>query len=109
MPGLLFHQLTVVTCPHAGPLTVTVPGQVRVRVSGQTVATADVVSAFTVCPLLIAPCTTVVWANFSTRVKASGKPVVLYEAALGPGNGMTNGVPPAPPTVMAIQSRVRGL
>lgn len=111
MSGFVFHTGAMALCPHGGTIT-TVPGNPRVRVSGQPVATlADtyVVAgcAFTVPVGKPQPCTTVRWLTPASRVRVAGQPVILQTST-----GLCQSaeqIPQGPPTITATQGRVRGL
>ncbi|GAA2827548.1 hypothetical protein [Crossiella cryophila] len=111
MPGLLFHAGAVLTCGHAGRAEVTNPGQIRVRVNGQPVATSAARIMVTGCPIVPPPppCTMVDWKGVAVRVRAMGAPVLLQPTPAGPGPAICNGPPPVNPLVLSVQARVRGL
>lgn len=110
MPAPIFHVGATALCPHAAPVTV-VPGNPRVLVGGQPVATlADTYlvtgCAFTVPPGKPQPCVTVRWLVPATRVLAGGQPVILQTST-----GICQSpeqIPQGPPVVVATQPRVLG-
>ncbi|MCK2242809.1 MULTISPECIES: hypothetical protein [unclassified Crossiella] len=111
MPGFLFHVGAVMTCGHAGQAKVVTPGQSRVLVGGQPVATATAQILVTGCPGVppAPPCTKVQWTGLASRVRATGSPVLVQATVSGPGNGICAGPPPPVPIVVSVQPRVRGL
>lgn len=111
MPGFLFHFGNPAMCPHGGQVS-TVPGNPRVKVAGQPVATmADQFPiagcAFTLPSGTPHPCVTVRWLAPAARVLAGGQPVILQTSA-----GLCHAadqVPQGAPIVMPGQPRVRGI
>jgi hypothetical protein len=81
MPGFLYHVGASAICPHGGQVS-TLPGNPRVRLSGQLVATmadASLVAgcAFTVPTSKPQPCIKVQWLMPAARVRAGGQFVIL--------------------------------
>jgi hypothetical protein len=115
MPGLVLHQGAVVTCLHQIPATV--PPTPRVFVSEMPVATTAVLPISGPCPFQVPvpggtkpqPCTTIQWANLSTRVLVMGQPLLL-QAPPGPGVGggtcLSGPIPNGAAQVGAVQARV---
>ena len=115
MPGFVLHVGAQVSCLHQIPATI--PPAARVFVSGMLVTTAPVLPVPPGCPFQIPvppgtkpqPCTTIKWANLSSRVLVMGQPLLL-QAPPGPGVGgggcLSAAIPNGPPTVKAMQARV---
>lgn len=111
MSGFLFHVSATALCPHGGPIN-TVPGNPRVRLSGQPVATlADTYPitgcAFTVPPGKPQPCVLVRWLVPASRVRVGGQPVILQTST-----GLCQSaeqIPQGPPNIVVTQTRVRGV
>jgi hypothetical protein len=111
MPGFLYHAGAAAICPHGGQIT-TAPGNPRVRVSSQLVATmADqsvvAACAFTVPPSKPQPCIKVQWLVPALRVRAGGQPVLLQDSV-----GLCQSaeqIPQGPPTIIMTQPRVKGM
>ncbi|MGK5729756.1 hypothetical protein [Streptomyces sp. URMC 124] len=111
MPGLVLHAGAVMMCAHPpGVVTLPAPTQLKVLVGLQPVATVADVFVVGGCALTGSPsppCVTVRWFQFSARVLAGGRPV-LVQPAPPPGPGPATGVPaPGPPMVQAMQIKVR--
>ncbi|MFC5148215.1 hypothetical protein [Streptomyces aureoversilis] len=112
MPGLVLHAGAVMMCAHPpGVVTLPAPTQQRVLVSLQPVATVSDVFVVAGCGMLLTPpspiCATVRWFQFSARVLAGGRPV-LVQPTPPPSPGPGTGVPaPGPPMVQAMQIKVR--
>ena len=117
MPGLLLHVGAVAQCTHAAPVTIA-PGQPRVLVSGQPIATAANQLTVAGCPFQIPigtgtkpqPCVRVQWTLLSTRFLVGGQPALLTPAP-GPGPASclsAEQIPQGPPTVGTVQARVLG-
>ncbi len=111
MPGFLVHVGATAMCPHAGQVTI-VSTNVRVKVSGQPVATMN--DTFTVagCPFVLppagtpSPCVKIQWMVPAMRVRVGGTPVILQSST---GLCLSAAqVPQGPPTVLVTQIRVRG-
>jgi hypothetical protein len=110
MPGPLFHVGAQAICPHAGQVT-TMSSNVRVKVSGQQVATlADQYlvggCAFTVPPSKPQPCMKVQWLAPATRVLVGGQPAILQTSSALCQSAEQ--IPQGPPSVLVTQIRVRG-
>ena len=111
MSGFLFHVGATAICPHGGQVS-TVPGNPRVRVGGQPVATmADQYlvagCAFTIPGPKPQPCVRVQWLVPAVRVRVGGQPAILQSST-----GLclsAEQIPQGPPTVIATQPRVRGM
>ncbi|MFF7726587.1 hypothetical protein [Streptomyces sp. NPDC008001] len=111
MPGLVLHAGAVMMCAHPpGVVTLPAPTQLKVLAGLQPVATVADVLVVGGCGLTgspTAPCATVRWFQFSARVLAGGRPV-LVQPSPPPGPGAGTGVPaPGPPMVQAMQIKVR--
>lgn len=117
MPGLMLHVGAQLGCTHQATATIA-PGQTRVLVNAQPVATSGNQIAVAGCPFQIPvgagtkpqPCVKVIWANVSSRVLVMGQPVLL-QAPPGPGPGgaacqSIEQIPQGPPTVRTVQTRV---
>lgn len=106
MGAFLLHVGATVMCPHAGQVQTT-PGNPRVKVGGQPVATmADqyLVSGCPFPPQGGGPCVQVKWLVPAVRVRAGGQPVILQNSV-----GISMGAAPlGPPQVVMTQVRVRG-
>lgn len=110
MAGFLFHVGASAMCPHGGQVS-TVPGNLRVTLGGQPVATmADTFliagCAFTVPGPKPQPCVKVQWQMPAARVRAGGQPVILQSSS-----GLclsAEQAPQGPPSVTGTQVRVRG-
>jgi hypothetical protein len=105
MPGFLVHLGAQVMCVHGGQATPTAPDP-RITVMGQPVATIAAPYVVAGCPFPTAaggPCVTGQWVVGSTRVVASGVPLVLQagQAVCAP-----TGVPLL---VLVAQTRVTGI
>jgi uncharacterized Zn-binding protein involved in type VI secretion len=98
------------TCPHGGMANFPPSGPPRVLVTGLPVATVANQIVVAGCAAPPTPDVKIQWVNLSARVKVNGQPVLLQAPPSGPGNAVCVGaVPPAPPVVMAMQVRVKGL
>jgi uncharacterized Zn-binding protein involved in type VI secretion len=117
MPGLLLHVGATAQCTHAAAASIA-PGQPRVLVSGQPVATPSNLITVAGCPFQIPvgvgtkpqPCVLVKWIMVSTRVQINGQPVLLQPAP-GSGAGLCQSaeqIPQGPPVVSQLQMRVTG-
>ncbi|MCQ8771580.1 hypothetical protein [Streptomyces telluris] len=111
MPGLVLHAGAVMMCAHPpGLVTLPAPTQQKVLVSLQPVATVADVLVVGGCSLTgspVPPCVTVRWFQFSPRVLAGGRPVLVHPTP-PPSPGPATGVPaPGPPMVQAMQIKVR--
>jgi len=109
MPGFLFHVNATATCPHGGQVQV-VPGNTRVLVGGQPVATVADLCPVVGCVFAVGPkpqpCVLVTWLTPATRVLVNGQPAILQTSA-----GICKSAeqaPQGPPIVVATQVRVLG-
>lgn len=110
MSGFLFHVGATALCPHGGPVQ-TVPGNARVLLGGQPVATMSDNFLVTGCVFTVPtgkpqPCIKVQWLVAASRVRAGGQPVILQTSS-----GLCQSaeqIPQGPPNVVATQVRVRG-
>lgn len=107
MPGPIVHVGATLTCSHGGPVTIA-PGNPRVLVSGQPVATLADQFLVAGCAFNISggphPCVRIQWITPAVRVFAGGSPVILQTSA---GLGLAaDQAPQGPPVVMATQPRV---
>ncbi|MBT2382262.1 hypothetical protein [Streptomyces sp. ISL-11] len=114
MTGLLLHFGATMTCAHPpGLANLPAPGQQRVLVSAQPVATTADTFLVAGCTLVgpgTAPCVSIKWTNPSTRVWVNQLPVLLQPSPPpSPGAGLSTSTPPAPPMVQAAQTRVWGM
>ena len=102
MPGPLLHAGAVVTCPHAGMMSV-VPPQSRVLAGAMPVATMAHAYPIAGCgnPSGI-PCTVVQWVPPATRVLVNGAPAVL---STGVGTCLSAAGPAGAAVVMWVQAR----
>jgi hypothetical protein len=110
MAGFLFHAGAQALCPHGGTIA-TFPLSPRVRVGGQPVAVVTDPNQVTACSFNVAgvpqPCVRVQWLAPAERVRVLGQPVVLHASA-----GLcfsANQFPQGPPTIISVQTRVRGM
>jgi hypothetical protein len=117
MPGLLLHVGAVMQCTHVAQVTLA-PGQTRVLVSGQPVATVSNLLTVAGCPFQVPvgagtkpqPCVKVQWLLMSSRVLVGGQPALLQPAP-GSGSGLCQSaeqIPQGPPVVATLQTRVMG-
>jgi len=114
MSGFLLHAGATVMCPHSGPVTIS-SGNVRVKVSGQFVATVSDLYTVGGCPFQIPipagtkpqPCVTVQWPVPATRVRVNGQPVIL-QTSTGICQSVEQ-IPQGPPNVVLTQIRVKGV
>lgn len=107
MPGFLYHVGAQTVCPHGGQGT-TISSNVRVKVSGQPVATAADTTTIAACPFTTGsnpqPCTQVQWLGPAVRVKVMGQPVLLQNS---PALCVAGAIPQGSP-IIAGQVRVKG-
>ena len=111
MPGFTTDVATKMMCPHGAQVTTT-PGNPRVKVLGQPIATMADTSMIAGCPFTLpggkpSPCTTVEWLVPAARIKAGGQAVLLQTSTglcMSPENA-----PQGPPTLIAGQTRVKGI
>lgn len=109
MPGFLLHVGATVMCPHGGQVQIS-PGNPRVKVGGQPVATMADMYMVSGCPIPPnpppGPCLRVQWLVPAVRVRVGGQPVILQSSS-----GLTFTVtqaPAGPPQVVMTQVRVKG-
>jgi hypothetical protein len=113
MPGFFMHVGATAICTHGGQVSV-ISSNLRVRVSGQPVATFTDTYTVAGCPFQIPfgvgtkpqPCVLVKWVTPSVRVRVGGQPVILQSST-----GLCQSVeqiPQGPPSVVVTQMRVRG-
>ena len=107
MPGFLYHVGAPTQCPHGGQGT-TVSSNVRVKVSGQPVATIADTTMIAGCPFVTGgnpqPCTTVQWLAPAVRVRVMQQPALLQTS---PALCLFGAIPQGAPIVSG-QTRVRG-
>lgn len=109
MSGFLLDTSTQMSCPHAARVT-TQPGNPRVKVLGQPVATMADLSTIAGCPFVpggvAMPCLTVEWLQPAARVRAGGQPVLLQTSPALCKNAQ--GAPQGSPILLGGQMRVQG-
>ena len=111
MSGFLVNVRATVQCPHAARVTLP-PGQPRVLVGGESVATVADLGLVVGCPFQTPvpkpqPCVTVSWLAGALRVQVGGVAVLLQDS---PGLCKSaEGVPQGPPSVVTTQVRVQGV
>lgn len=108
MAGFLYHVGAPTQCPHGGQGT-TVSSNVRVKVSGQPVATAADTTIIAGCPFTTPggtpqPCTQVQWLGAAVRVRVNGTPALLQNS---PALCVAGVIPQGAP-IISGQVRVRG-
>lgn len=107
----VFHVGGSAMCPHGGQLS-TVPGNPRVTVGGQPVATMNDQYPIAGCPFQVPigtgtkpqPCVTAQWLVPAMRVTAGGSPLILQSSS-----GLCKSaeqIPGGPPSVTVTQVRV---
>ncbi len=102
------HSGAGITCTHGGAVTV-VPGNPRVQVSGQPVATLADTYLVTGCAFSTPatgphPCVKLQWLTPAARVQAGGQPLITQGSiALGIA---ADQLPQGAPIVAAVQPRV---
>jgi hypothetical protein len=92
MPGFILTQAAQVQCVHGGQATPTVPNP-RVTINGSAIITQPAPWIVGGCPFASSPgpCVTAQWVSASTRVTASGQPVLLQDSfaiCAAPGTGV---------------------
>ena len=110
MPGFVLNKGATLLCPHGGQVQIT-PGNMRVKVGGQPVATMADQFLISGCPFMLPngkpqPCVRIQWMVGAARVQATHQPVILNSSS-----GLclsAEGIPAGPPTVVQAQARVRG-
>jgi uncharacterized Zn-binding protein involved in type VI secretion len=104
----LTHVGITAMCPHGGPVQV-VPGNPRVRLSGQPAATTADQFLIAGCPFVIgsvpSPCMTIQWMVPAMRVRIGGQPAVL-STSTGLCLAATQ-APQGPPQIAVTQLRVK--
>jgi hypothetical protein len=110
MPGFVLTAGAVLTCSHGGTVTIT-PAQTRALASGSPIATMSdqfIVAGCPGVPPAPAVCTKVQWIGASSRVTASGQPILVQSLPPGPvpGDGAVVGPPPPIPLVAEMQLQV---
>ena len=110
MGSPILHVGASVICSHGGQVT-TAPGNPRVKVAGQPVATMADVYAVAGCVFTLpgpkpSPCIKVQWVVPATRVMVGGQPVILQTSS-GLGQSPEQ-APQGPPSVVVVQPRVKG-
>jgi hypothetical protein len=114
MPGNLLHVNASVNCPHGGQASIS-STNLRVKVSGMAVAIVNDLTTVAGCPFQVPigtgtkpqPCVKVQWTVPATRVKVNGQFVLLSTSS-----GLclsAEQIPQGPPSVVATQTRVRGI
>lgn len=99
MSSPLLHVGAVAMCPHAAPMNV-IPGQTRVTVSGQPVATLTDTALIAGCQFK-PPCVKAQYTMGATRVLLNNVPALLTTSV-----GLAVGVAPQG-TVSVVQSQTR--
>ena len=108
MPGPVLHPGTTANCPHGGSLQI-VAASPRVTVSGMPAAVLTDQGLIAGCAFTLPggkpqPCVTTRWIAASTRVLASGQPLLinpLVALCLS-----AEQIPGGPPIISASQTRV---
>lgn len=114
MPGFLVQVGATIQCPHAARATIT-PSNQRVKVVGMAVALVNDQTTVAGCPFQVPvgagtkpqPCVRVMWQAPATRVKVTGRPVLLQSSV---GTCLSaEQIPQGPPLIAATQARVKGI
>src|SRR5690242_6021174 len=105
MPGKFLHEKVELKCVH-GSGTLSRQTDQRVTVSGQKLLVKPTCCTISDCKnpppnAGTGPCTSALWANATTRVKANGQPVLLE-------NSQATCVPMGMAFIGPTQSRVKG-
>lgn len=109
--SFLLDQTSTLLCTHGAPVT-HVPSQVRVTMSGAPALVVADTNTIAGCPFTlpggkVSPCIKVQWVAPATRVFLSGQPALLQTST---GFGLSpEQAPQGPPSVVAVQPRVRGM
>ena len=108
MPGPVLHTGATATCPHGGALNI-VAASPRVMVSNMPAAVLNdqglvTGCAFTVPPGKPQPCVTTRWIAASTRVFASGVPLLINPCVAICLSA--DQIPGGPPIITGSQTRV---
>jgi hypothetical protein len=114
MPGYVVQATAIVSCFHQAGLAALVKVQPRVTLLGQPAVTAGPLTVAPGCPFTNGtspqPCTTITWANVSTRVTSMGQPLLLQAPPpSGPVTGgvsLSGAIPQGVPTAKGVQARV---
>jgi hypothetical protein len=106
MPGFLLHVGASVKCAHGGVAQPSSP-MPKVLLNGQAVTTQTVPYTIAGCPFNIAggpsPCVIAQWSTASTKIFASGQPVLLLDSqAICTPNG-------TPLLIASTQTKVTGI
>lgn len=101
------HVGATILCPHGGQVQV-VPGNPRVKLSGQPAATMSDQFMIAGCAFMAGtkpqPCVKVQWLVPAARVKAGGQPLILQSST---GLCMSaESIPQGPPNAASFQVRV---
>ncbi len=113
MASELYHVAAMAQCPHSGQINTT-STNVRVKVSGQYVATVSDTSTVAGCTFQVPigtgtkpqPCVRVQWLSPALRVKVSNQPVLLKSSS-----GLCQSaeqIPQGAPSITTTQPRVKG-
>lgn len=106
MPGFVAHLGATVLCSHGGQAQPVAPNP-RVLVSGQPVTTIAAPYSVAGCPFNVSgvpvPCVIGLWTSGSTRVLATGQPLVLLSST---SVTVLNGTPLI---ISATQTRVSAI
>jgi hypothetical protein len=111
MPGHLFHVGAQAMCPHGGQISTT-SANVRVKVSGQFVATSADASLIAGCVFALPngtphPCVKVQWLVPAARITINRQPALLQTStALCVA---ADQAPQGAPQVTVAQKRVKGI
>ncbi len=108
MPGPILHTGATATCPHGAPLNI-IAASPRVMVSGMPAAVLTDQGIVAGCPFTIPPgkpqpCVTTKWIVGSTRVLASGQPLLINPSVAIVLSA--DQIPAGPPVITASQTRV---
>lgn len=111
MSNFLQHVKETAQCPHGGKISI-VSTNVRVKVSGNFVALQPDNFMVAGCPFTLpgpkpSPCIKVQWTVAATRVKVTGKPVLL-KTNIGLCQNAEQ-APQGPANIAVTQTRVKGL
>ena len=113
MSGFLVNVSATAQCPHAAKVTIP-PGQQRVLVGGEPVATVTDQGSVAGCPFQVPvgpgtkpqPCVTAGWLVGALRVRVGGQAALLEDSS-----GLcksAEGIPQGPPSIGTTQVRVQG-
>jgi hypothetical protein len=109
MGGFLLHVGFTGSCPHGGQIQVT-PGNAKVTVGGQAVATMSDQFLITGCAFTVGtkpqPCVKVQWTVPAARVTLGGQAAITQSSV---GLCMSaDQIPAGPPMISVTQTRVQG-